>query len=161
MIRMILKGLILDPVNKTPVIILKEKDKDRFLPIWIGFFEANAIATQLENIVPPRPMTHDLLRSVIKRMEAQVDYVLINDLKDNTFYAQLHVNTKHLGPVVIDSRPSDAIALAVRVNAPIFCAPHVLEEAHSIDISKEEDMDEKLKEWLEGMDPNDFGKFKM
>jgi bifunctional DNase/RNase len=158
-IEMSVKGLTLDPLTNMPIVILKDTEDKRVLPIWIGLFEANAIALELEKITTPRPMTHDLMRDVISGLNASVTKIVVNDLKNNTFYAVIHLslNGNH---VVIDSRPSDAIALALRSGAPIYVAAEVVNKARSIDMSKDEDNDQ-LKEWLENLKPEDFGKYQM
>src|SRR5205085_3872838 len=112
-IEMSIKGLMVDPITDMPIVILRDKDGQRVLPIWVGIFEANAIALQIENIATPRPMTHDLLRNIINDLDGQVDRVVVSDLKDNTFYAIIHLKVKG-ERVVVDERPSDAIALALR-----------------------------------------------
>ena len=114
LIEMMIRGLMVDPVTNMPIVILRDKEGERVLPIWVGIFEANAIALQIENIEPPRPMTHDLLRNVIEDLNGAVERIVVCDLKGNTFYAMIHLQLK--GEVVIvDARPSDAIALALRV----------------------------------------------
>jgi len=157
---MIVKGLTLDPLTNMPIIILRDVPGSKALPIWIGIFEANAIALEMEKVSTPRPMTHDLIRNIIKEMKARVSRIVINDLKDNTFYAKIHI-AQNDSEMIIDSRPSDAIALALRVQAPIFVAKKVIEEAKSIDLTEEKIKDEdteKWKEWLEQIKPEDFGK---
>ena len=119
LIEMTIKGLMVDPITNMPIVILKDKVGERVLPIWVGIFEANAIALQMENIATPRPMTHDLLRNVITDLEGSVDRVVVSDLKDNTFYAIIHLTVRG-ERVVIDARPSDAIALALRTRSPIL-----------------------------------------
>ena len=159
-IEMSVKGLTLDPLTNMPIVILKDNEDKRVLPIWIGLFEANAIALELEKITTPRPMTHDLMRDLISGMNAQVTKIVVNDLKNNTFYAVIHLslNGNH---IVIDSRPSDAIALALRSDAPIYVATEVVNKAKSIDMSKESEEADQLKEWLENLKPEDFGKYQM
>src|SRR5512134_989008 len=115
-IEMTIKGLMVDPITNMPIVILKDKEGDRVLPIWVGVHEANAIALQIENIATPRPMTHDLLRNVIHDLNASVQRIVVCDLKENTFYAQIHLVTGG-ETVTVDSRPSDAIALALRTKA--------------------------------------------
>ncbi len=119
MIEMNIKGLMVDPITNMPIIILRDSEGQKVLPIWVGVFEANAIALQIENIQTPRPMTHDLLRNIIQDLQASVDKIVVCDLKENTFYALIHLKTS-AGPVAIDARPSDAIALALRTRAPIL-----------------------------------------
>ncbi len=154
-------GIVVDPISNMPIVVLKDELRNRVLPIWIGIFEANAIAIELEKVKTPRPMTHDLLRNVISTLGAKVEKVVVNDLRDNTFYAVIHL-TRDGEKLEIDSRPSDAIALAVRVKAPIFVEDHVFEKATVIESTDEDLSDpEKLKEWLENLNPEDFGKYKM
>src|SRR5512140_510784 len=119
LIPMSIKGLMLDPVSNSPIVVLKDEQETCFLPIWVGIFEANAIALQLENVTTPRPMTHDLLKNMISELHAQVARVLINDLRDSTFFAQIRLVLDDR-TLELDARPSDAIALALRVAAPIF-----------------------------------------
>ncbi len=162
MLEMVVKGLTLDPLTNMPIVILRDLPGQKALPIWIGIFEANAIALEMEKVSTPRPMTHDLIRNILEGMKAKVNRVVINDLKDNTFYAVVHIdNNNSEAEVLIDSRPSDAIALALRVGAPIFVAKKVIEEAKSIDLTEDkikEEETEKWKEWLEQIKPEDFGK---
>jgi bifunctional DNase/RNase len=159
MIRMIVQGLTIDPASNSPILILKEPEGERSLPIWIGLLEATAIASELEKVAFARPMTHDLLRNVVTALDHSISKVEVVDLRDNTFYALLHL----LGPAgekVIDARPSDAVALALRAQAPIFVAAKVLEMAGGAEARGAEDED-KWKDLLEKMDPEDFGKYKM
>jgi uncharacterized protein len=158
LIPMTIKGLMLDPVSNSPIVVLKDGEEKIFLPIWVGIFEANAIALQLENIATPRPMTHDLLKNVINHIDAIVTKIVINDLRDSTFYALIHV-TIGGRKLEIDARPSDAIALALRTEAPIFVEQAVLEQAQTI--SADESPEDKLKKWLESVNPEDLGKYKM
>jgi uncharacterized protein len=161
LVPMSIKGLMLDPVSNSPIVVLKDDDEKFFLPIWVGIFEANAIALQLENITTPRPMTHDLLRNMIAELDARVTRIVINDLRDSTFFAQIRLA---LGDrmLEIDARPSDAIALALRTEAPIYVAQSVLEQAQTITPESEgEDADEKTKKWFENLSPEDLGKYKM
>ena len=159
-IEMIIKGLMLDPTTKMPIVILRDNKGDNVLPIWVGSPEANAIALQIENVATPRPMTHDLLRNVIKDLKGKVQKIVVCDLKENTFYAMIHllVNGEE---VAIDSRPSDAIALAVRVKAPIFVEESVMSEAKKSELGPENVDQEQLGEWLESLDPEELGKYKM
>ena len=160
LIQMTVRGIALDPITNMPIIILKDVDERKALPIWVGIFEANAIALELEKVTTPRPMTHDLLKSVLDGLGVTVRQVIVNDLKDNTFFAVIELNSN--GSVInIDSRPSDAIALALRVNAPIFVADNVVAQAKSVEISEEKEETDKWKEWLENLKPEDFGKYRM
>jgi uncharacterized protein len=159
-IEMSIKGLMVDPITNMPIIILRDRDGQRVLPIWVGIFEANAIALQMENVSTPRPMTHDLLRNVISDLKGQVTKVLISDLKDNTFYALIYVDL--LGDLVaIDARPSDAIALALRTQAPIFVEETVIDNAKGIDFGTDKADSDRLQKWLESLDPEELGKYKM
>ncbi len=162
MLEMKVKGLALDPSTNMPIVILKDLEEERALPIWVGIFEANAIALEMESVPTPRPMTHDLIKNILEETEATVLRIVVNDLKDITFYAEIYLSLNG-NEVAIDSRPSDAIALALRVDAPIYVAKKVLEEARSIDLTDPElaDDKEKWKEWLEDLRPEDFGKYEM
>lgn len=159
LVAMSIKGLMLDPVSNSPIVVLKDEAEKFFLPIWVGIFEANAIALQLENVTTPRPMTHDLLRNMISELDAQVTRIVINDLRDSTFFAQIRVLTGGK-TLELDARPSDAIALALRTEAPIFVAQSVLEQAQTISPEGDEP-DEKMKKWFEGLGPEELGKYKM
>jgi bifunctional DNase/RNase len=160
LIEMTIKGLMVDPITNTPIVILKDKDGDRVLPIWVGVFEANAIALQIENVATPRPMTHDLLRNIITDLDGQVDRIVVSDLKDNTFFALIHLTVKGEG-VAIDARPSDAIALALRTRAPILVEESVIDNAKTVDFGSERLDNDKVQKWLEGLDPAELPKYKM
>ncbi len=159
-IEMSIKGLMVDPITNMPIIILRDADGQRVLPIWVGIFEANAIALQMENISTPRPMTHDLLRNVIEDLSGRVTKIVVSDLRDNTFYALIYVDVGH-DTVAIDSRPSDAIALALRTQAPIFVEETVIDNAKGVDFSTDKADSERLQKWLESLDPEELGKYKM
>ena len=157
-------GLAMDPKNNSPILLLKEDGVKRALPVWIGMYEANAIATCLADMESPRPMTHDLLYNTITQAGYSVSKVVITELKDTTFYAVIHLSSK-TGDMELDSRPSDAVALAVRSEAPIFVMEDVLERS-AVDMSTIEEGDAKSQkdEWLEmleNMDPEDYSKYKM
>ena len=157
---MTIKGLMVDPITNMPIVILRDEDGQRVLPIWVGIFEANAIALQIENVEPSRPMTHDLLRNVIEDLKADVEKIVVSDLKDNTFYAMIHLCVG--GEVVaVDARPSDAIALALRVRAPILVDESVITNAKTIDFSPDTADSDRLAKWLENLDPDELGKYKM
>ena len=160
MIKMIVKGLTMDPSSNSPILILQDTEGQQSLPIWIGLLEATAIASELEEVQFSRPMTHDLLRNVIGSMGGSVTKVEVCDLKDNTFYALIHL-TGPQGELVIDSRPSDAIAVALRTKAPIFVAEKVLESSQAAASGQGQEAEEKWRDILESMDPDDFGKYKM
>ena len=159
-VEMSIKGLMVDPITNMPIVILQDSEGQRVLPIWVGIFEANAIALQIENISMPRPMTHDLLRNVIHDLKADVQRIVVSDLKENTFYAVIHL-TVGGDLVAIDARPSDAIALALRVRAPIFAEDTVIDNAKQLDISPDTGDSERLQKWLEALDPEELGKYKM
>jgi len=155
-IEMSIKGLMIDPVTNMPIVILRDRDNQRALPIWVGPVEANAIALQIENVAPPRPMTHDLLRNLLEELGARLVRVVISDLRDSTFYAYLELDRD--GEVLfVDSRPSDALALSLRVRAPVFVEERVLERAKSTDASTEDADRERLQRWLESLNPDDLG----
>lgn len=158
LIPMTIKGLMLDPVSNSPIVVLKDGEDKVFLPIWVGIFEANAIALELESVSTPRPMTHDLIRNMIQQMDAQVTKIVINELRESTFYALIHMRLAER-VVTIDARPSDAIALALRTEAPIFVDQSVLDQAQTI--SAEDTQEDRLKKWLEDASPEDLGKYKM
>ena len=162
LIAMSIKGLMLDPVSNSPIVVLKDDDEKFLLPIWVGIFEANAIALQLENITTPRPMTHDLLRNMIAELNARVLRIVINDLRDSTFFAQIRlaIGAGTERTLEVDARPSDAIALALRTEAPIYVAQSVLDQAQTI-TPDGEDNEEKAKKWFESLSPEDLGKYKM
>jgi bifunctional DNase/RNase len=159
-IEMAIKGLMVDPITNMPIVVLREVDGQRVLPIWVGVFEANAIALQVENVQTPRPMTHDLLTNVIADLGAQVERVVVSDLRENTFYALLHVAAP-AGPVTIDARPSDAIALALRTGSRIFVEEEVITSARSVETAHENVDIGRLQKWLENLSDEDLGKYKM
>ena len=160
LIEMTIKGLMVDPITNTPIVILKDKDGDRVLPIWVGVFEANAIALQIENVSTPRPMTHDLLRNIITDLDGRVDRIVVSDLKDNTFFALIHLTVKGEG-IAVDARPSDAIALALRTRAPILVEESVIDNAKTVDFGSERLDNDKVQKWLESLDPAELPKYKM
>jgi len=135
-LEMKVKGLALDPLSNMPMIILRDEEEKRSLPIWVGLFEANAIALELEKISTPRPMTHDLIKNILESLDARVQKIVVNDLRDNTFYAVIHLRLGS-ADITVDSRPSDAIALALRVVAPIFVEEEVVQKARSVEVAKE------------------------
>jgi bifunctional DNase/RNase len=165
LIKMKVSGLTIDPLTNTPIVILKDMQEKKAIPIWIGLFEASAIATELEKITFSRPMTHDLLTDILRVLGVEVTKIEINDLRNNTFFANIHL-VKDGKNLVIDARPSDAIAIALRANAPIFVDDKVIEKSRNVDFgTKLTDLDrmkdDKLKEFLENLSPDDFGKYKM
>ncbi len=164
LIQMKVTGLTIDPFTNMPIIILKDMEEKTALPIWIGLIEASAIATELEKIQLSRPMTHDLMRSMMNEFEVTLLKVEVNDLADNTFYARIFLE-RDGKKVDFDSRPSDAIALALRLEAPIYVDKKVMEKSRRIDLSKTADEEgtkkQKWAEILENLSPEDFGKYKM
>ena len=160
-IEMTVKGLMIDPITNMPIIVLRDGDGQRILPIWVGVFEANAIALQIENVQTPRPMTHDLLKNVLDDLQARVERIVVCDLRDNTFYAAIHVSTAASARHVVDARPSDAIALALRTQSPILVEESVIEGARSAESSKESSDVGRLRKWLEGLTEEELGKYKM
>ena len=159
-IEMTIKGVMVDPITNTPIIILRDKDGQRVLPIWVGVFEANAIALQIENATTQRPMTHDLLKNVIQDLRGRIEKIVVSDLKENTFYALIYLSVGG-EMMAIDARPSDAIALALRARAPIFVEEKVIDHAKTSDLVPEKGETERLQKWLESLDPDDMGKYKM
>ncbi|MGE3512028.1 MAG: bifunctional nuclease family protein [Vicinamibacterales bacterium] len=159
-IEMTIKGLMVDPDTNMPIVILRDKDGQRVLPIWVGLFEANAIALQIENVSTPRPMTHDLLRNVIADLKATVQKIVVCDLQENTFYALIYLALNG-DTVAVDARPSDAIALALRTKAPIYVEDSVIDNAKTVNITSDKNDTERLQKWLESLDPEDMGKYKM
>ncbi len=152
------KGLMVDPATNHPIVILRDEAGDRFLPIWIGIFEAGAIQMKLEGMSSERPMTHDLLRAVFGELGGRVVRITICDLRENTFFASIRVEQD--GAVrEIDARPSDALALALRAEVPVFVSEEVLERARTSDQPAADEA--KLREWFEGLDPDDMGKYTM
>ncbi|MEQ1759895.1 MAG: bifunctional nuclease family protein [Vicinamibacterales bacterium] len=160
LIEVVIKGLTLDPITNSPIVILKDTGSERVLPIWINPFEASAISMQIENVTPPRPMTHDLLRTVIADLEGTVTRIVICDLRENLFYATIHLTVRGRS-VALDARPSDAIALALRAAAPILVEEAVLDSAKTTDLSSERADTDRLQHWLESLDPDELGKYKM
>ena len=162
-VEMKVRGLALDAVSNMPIIILRDDEDKRSLQIWVGIFEANAIALELEKVATPRPMTHDLIKNILEAIDARVLKVVVTDLKDNTFFAVLHIQAGET-EYTVDSRPSDAIALALRVAAPIYVDEEVVRKAKSLEVTKETegvkaDDPERLREWLQNIKPEDFEKF--
>ncbi|HXI04499.1 MAG TPA: bifunctional nuclease family protein [Candidatus Saccharimonadales bacterium] len=159
-IEMKIKGLMIDPVTNMPIIMLRDPDSEAVLPIWVGLYEANAIALQLENISTPRPMTHDLLKNLLAQLHAKVEKIVITELKENTFYALIHLDQEGKA-LTVDSRPSDAIALALRAGAPIFVEEEVISRAKNVDMTKDAGDSDRLRQWLEKLDPDELGKYEM
>jgi bifunctional DNase/RNase len=159
-IEMNIKGLMVDPITNMPIIVLREQGGERVLPIWVGVFEANAIALQIESVQTPRPMTHDLLKSVIDELGGRLERIVVCKLEENTFYATLQLRSPK-GRLALDARPSDAIALALRSGARIFVDEAVIQNARSFEMSRETVDVGRLQKWLENLSDDDLGKYKM
>lgn len=155
-------GLTIDPFTNVPIVILKDHDEKNALPVWIGVLEASAIASELEKVQFSRPMTHDLLKEILKNLSVTVSKIEVNDLKDNVYYATIHMTGKDGSEFTLDARPSDAIALALRMNSNIFVDSRVLEKSKSIDMRGEGKKSGKdFLDSLEDISPGEFGKYKM
>ncbi|HEX4825621.1 MAG TPA: bifunctional nuclease family protein [Candidatus Polarisedimenticolaceae bacterium] len=159
-VEMKIKGLMFDPVSRMPIVILRAKAGDNLLPIFVGYFEANAILQQIDGSVAPRPMTHDLLSNMIDALKGKVERIVITDLRDNTFFATIHID-RDGQKLRIDSRPSDAMALALRVKAPILVEEAVLERSTASGDAGQIDEAERLRRWLENVDPEELGRYEM
>ena len=155
-----IRGLMMDPVQNMPIVVLKDVNSDTVLPIWVGVFEANAIALEIEKTETPRPMTHDLLKNLVHGFEAIVTKVVITQLKDDTFYATIWMQ-RNGDPIVIDSRPSDALALALRADCPIYVSEDVLRISKLANAGVENITAEELRKWLENLNDEDLGRYKM
>jgi bifunctional DNase/RNase len=159
-VEMKIRGLMMDPVTNMPIVILKDVGGDSVLPIWVGIYEANAIALEIEKVTTPRPMTHDLLKNLLTGLEARVHKVVVNELRDDTFFAIIWVECD--GEVIsIDSRPSDALALALRVDCPIFVEDQVLKNSRLASSVSDRVSNEELRKWLENLGDEDLGRYKM
>jgi uncharacterized protein len=156
-----IRGLMMDPSTNMPIVVLKDVSSDTVMPIWVGIFEANAIAIEIEKVSAPRPMTHDLTRNLMRHMNAQLEKIVISELRDDTFFAVLWL--KQDGELVtVDARPSDAIALALRADCPIFVAEQVMQSAKlNMSGPPEGPTAEELRGWLEGLNDEDLGRYKM
>jgi hypothetical protein len=159
-VEMKIRGLMMDPVTNMPIVILKDVSGDSVLPIWVGIYEANAIALEIEKVATPRPMTHDLLKNVLMGLDTQVRKVVVNDLRDDTFFALIWLERE--GRVIsIDSRPSDALALALRLDCPIFVDDEVLKSSKLASAVSDKVSSEELRKWLENLNDEDLGRYKM
>ena len=159
-VEMRIRGLLLDPVTNTPIVILKDANSDTVLPIWVGIYEANAIALEIEKVSTPRPMTHDLIKNVLTGRDAHVHKIVVTELKEDTFYAVIWMERD--GRVIsVDSRPSDALALALRVDCPIFVEDEVLKISKKSTNASDPATSEELRKWLEGLNDEDLGKYRM
>jgi len=158
-VEMKIRGLLMDPVTNTPIVILRDSGSETVLPIWVGVYEANAIALEIEKVSTPRPMTHDLIKNVLAGLDARVHKVVVTELKDDTFYAVIWMERD--GKIIsVDSRPSDALALALRVDCPIFVEEEVLKTSKKATATSET-TSEELRKWLEGLNDEDLGHYKM
>jgi hypothetical protein len=158
-----IKGLMMDPLTNSPIVVLQDTTSDTLLPIWVGIFEANAIALQIEKVDTPRPMTHDLIKGLLNHLEARVTKIVVTELKDNTFYALIFLDVAGK-TITVDSRPSDAIALALRMDSPIYVTDAVISKSASASSSApsaERSSPEEIRRWLESLNPEDLGKYKM
>jgi len=159
-IEMKIRGLMMDPVTNVPIVILKGVERDALLPIWVGVYEANAIALEIEKVATPRPMTHDLLKNVLHGLSWSVSKVVVSQLIDDTFYAIIWLERE--GRLIsIDSRPSDALALALGTDSPIYVEEEVIKSSKAASASQEKDSSQELKRWLENLNDEDLGKYKM
>jgi len=159
-VEMKIRGLMMDPVTNMPIVVLKDMSGDAVLPIWVGIYEANAIALEIEKVTTPRPMTHDLIKVLLMGLEASIKKVVVSELKDETFYALIWLERE--GRLMsVDSRPSDALALALRHDCPIFVDDKVLQSSKSSSTVSEKVNDEELRKWLEGLNDEDLGRYKM
>jgi len=159
-IEMKIRGLMMDPVTNMPIVVLKDAQGTAILPIWVGVFEANAIALEIEKVQTPRPMTHDLLKNLLMGLDVRVQRVVVNDLRDDTFYALIWIE-KDGQLMSVDSRPSDALALALRVDCPIFVEEEVLKNSRISSVTAEKTSNEELRKWLENLNDEDLGRWKM
>ncbi len=160
LIEFFIKGIILDPTNNVPILLLEDRDLTMIIPIWIGFFEANAIALGLEKLDSPRPLTHDLLTSILDKIGITVKKVVITDIIESTYYANIYLE-KDGDEYIIDSRPSDAIAISAKKGNKIFISKKVIDKASPIMLNSETPDEKDIKDWLDNINPEDFGKYKM
>src|SRR6266481_5403254 len=155
-----IRGLMMDPVSNSPIVLLKDLNSETILPIWVGVFEANAIALEIEKVATPRPFTHDLIRNVLLGLEAEVKRVVVSELRDDTFYAVIWLEREGRS-ISIDARPSDALALALRMDCPIYVDDEVLRNSKQAGASTDRVSSEVLRKWLEGLNDEDLGRYKM
>lgn len=159
-VEMKIRGLVMDPVTNMPIVILKDVNGTAVLPIWVGIYEANAIALEIEKVTTPRPMTHDLLRNLLLGLETHVHKVVVSELRDDTFYALIWLERD--GQMMsVDSRPSDALALALRVDCPIYVEDEVLKSSKLSANASDKVSSEELRKWLENLNDEDMGRYKM
>ena len=159
-VEMKIRGMMVDPVSNMPIVVLKDIGGTAILPIWVGVYEANAIALEIEKVATPRPMTHDLIRNLLMGLETGVKKVVVSDLKEDTFYAVIWLE-RHGEMIAIDSRPSDALAVALRLDCPIYVEESVLKSSKSVAAVAEGSGNEELRRWLENLNDEDMGRYKM
>lgn len=159
-VEMKIRGLTMDPVSQMPIVVLKDVNGGTVLPIWVGIFEANAIALEIEKVSTPRPMTHDLIKTVLMGLNTGVRKIVVNELKDDTFYALIWLE-KDGELISVDSRPSDALALALRLDCPIYVEDSVLKTSKATNSVSDKVQSEELRKWLEGLNDEDLGRYKM
>ncbi len=159
-VEMKIRGLMMDPVTNMPIVILKDVNGDSVLPIWVGIYEANAIALEIEKVSTPRPMTHDLIKNLLTGLDTRVHKVVVNELREDTFYAVIWLERDgHI--ISVDSRPSDALAIALRLDCPIFVEDEVLKTSKQASAVSDRVTSEELRKWLEGLNDEDLGRYKM
>jgi hypothetical protein len=159
-VEMKIRGLMMDPTTNMPIVILKESESETVLPIWVGIYEANAIALEIEKVSTPRPMTHDLLKNLLVGLEATVRKVVVTELRDDTFYAVIWLDRN--GEIIsVDSRPSDALALALRMDCPIYVEDEVLKTSKVASNVSDRVSSDDLRKWLENLGEDDLGRYKM
>jgi len=159
-VEMKIRGLMMDPVTNMPIVILKDINGNTVLPIWVGIYEANAIALEIEKVATPRPMTHDLIKSLLSGLHTGIRKVVVNELKEDTFYALIWLERE--GELIsVDSRPSDALALALRLDCPIFVDETVLKSSKLAASVSDKVNNEDLRRWLENLNDEDLGRYKM
>jgi bifunctional DNase/RNase len=155
-----IRGLMMDPMTNMPIVVLKDMSGDSVLPIWVGIYEANAIALEIEKVTTPRPMTHDLIKVLLMGLDTSIKKVVVSELRDDTFYALIWLERG--GQLMsVDSRPSDALALALRHDCPIFVDDKVLQSSKNSSTVSEKVNNEDLRKWLEGLNDEDLGRYKM
>ncbi len=159
-VEMKIRTLMMDPVTQMPIVILRDVAGDTILPIWVGVYEANAIALEIEKVSTPRPMTHDLIKTIVTGLDVTVQKVVVNELKDDTFYALIWMD-KGGESVSVDARPSDALALALRLDCPIYVDDQVLKTSKMVTTASDKNNNEELRRWLEQLNDEDFGRYKM
>lgn len=159
-VEMKIRGLMMDPVTNMPIVVLKDVGSETVLPIWVGVYEANAIALEIEKVTTPRPMTHDLIKNLLLGLDTHVHKIVVNELRDDTFFAVIWMERD--GKIIsIDSRPSDALALALRLDCPIYVDEEVLKHSRQATAAADHTTSEDLRKWLEGLNDEDLGRYKM